>query len=93
MVLAARRSVVLVSPRTRILSFGSAVIAVILGSVLPAAWHGVTGEAVSLSLMALGGIGFVSLLLLEVGLSEDRDRARARRTLRRRPPPRRRRPG
>jgi len=82
-----------VSPRTRILSFGSAAIAVILGSVLPVVWHGVTGEAFSLSLMALGGIGFVSLFFLEVGLSEDRDRERTRRTLRRRPPPRRRRPG
>jgi hypothetical protein len=77
----------------RILSFGSAAFAVILGSVLTSFWHGVTGEAVSLSLMGSGGVAFVSLVFLEVGLSEDRDRERTRRTLRRRPPPRRRRPG
>lgn len=81
------------SPRARILSFGSAAIAVILGSVLTGFWHGVTGEAVSLALMGFGGIAFVSLVFLEVGLSEDRDRERTSRSLRRRPPPRRRRPG
>jgi len=53
----------------------------------------VTGEAFSLSLLALGGIAFVSLAFLEIGLSEDHERERARRGLRRRPPPRRRRPG
>ncbi|HEY7966164.1 MAG TPA: hypothetical protein VID68_03990 [Solirubrobacteraceae bacterium] len=51
-----------------------------------------TADAVALSLLAVGGIGLVSLVFLEVGLSEDHERERARRVLRRRPPPRRRRP-
>jgi hypothetical protein len=83
------------SPRIRVLSFGAAVLAVVAGSVVALSAGGTGAEAVSLSLISLGMIAFVSLIFLEVGLSEDRDRERERaatRGGRRRPLPRRRRP-
>ena len=39
---------------------------------------GITGEAVAIALISLGAIAIVSLVFLEVGLSEDRERARER---------------
>ena len=88
--------------RARLLSFGSGVAAIVLGAILGPLLGGVTGEAVAISLASLGGIAIVSLVFYEIGLSEDRDRARDEAARRRvpRPPrpaaprlPRRRRPG
>jgi hypothetical protein len=86
------------SPRARVLSFGSAILAIVLGGIIGRVIGGVTGDAVAIGLVALGGIAVVSLVFLEVGLSEDRDRAREeaqRRRARAATPrlPRRRRPG
>jgi hypothetical protein len=94
------------SRRMRVLSFGSAVALIVAGVVVDGAITGIGAEAVAIALMSLGGIGVVALLFLEVGLSEDRERARERaqareprpaatpqRPLRTRRPPRRRRPG
>jgi hypothetical protein len=88
------------SPLARVLTFGSAFLAIVLGATLGPALGGVDGEAVAISLVSLGAIAIVSLVFLEVGLSEDRERAREdeRRRQPPRPPrrarlPRRRRPG
>jgi hypothetical protein len=82
------------SPRTRVLAFGGSALLIVLGIVAAATLGGVTGEAVAIALASLGAIALVSLVFLEVGLSEDRERAREVRAAnrRRRPLPRRRRP-
>jgi len=90
-----------VSPRLRALSFGAGALLLVAGAIAGAVIGGVAGEAIAISLVSLGGIAIVSLVFLEVGLSEDRDRAREEaqrrppRTLPSRPArlPRRRRPG
>jgi hypothetical protein len=80
--------------RTRLLSFGAAGVLIVLGVIAGPVLGGITGEAVAIALLSVGAIAVVSLVFLEVGLSEDRERARERpvRTIRRRPPRRRRRP-
>jgi len=81
--------------RGRLLSFGASALVILLGVLASPVIGGITGEAISIGLVSLGGIAVVALIFLEVGLSEDRERARERaaaRALRRRPPPRRRRP-
>jgi hypothetical protein len=62
--------------RARLLSFGTAVATIVLGAILGPVLGGVTGEAVAISLASLGGIAIVSLVFYEIGLGEDRDRAR-----------------
>ena len=82
------------SSRNRVLSFGGSALVIVLGGVIALVVNGITGEAISLSLISLGSIAIVSLVFLEVGLSEDRERERERSDARereRRPPPRRRR--
>ncbi len=80
--------------RTRLLSFGGGGLLIVLGAVAGPVLGGITGEAVAIALISVGAIAIVSLVFLEVGLSEDRERARERavRAVRRRPPRRRRRP-
>jgi hypothetical protein len=80
--------------RTRLLSFGGAALMIVIGGIAGPVLGGITGEAVAIALISVGAIAIVSLVFLEVGLSEDRERARERavRTVRRRPPRRRRRP-
>jgi hypothetical protein len=82
------------TPRARLLSFGGAALVIVLGAVAGPVLGGITGEAIAIALISVGAIAIVSLVFLEVGLSEDRERARERvvRAVRRRPPRRRRRP-
>ena len=83
--------------RNRLLSFGPCAIALVLAAVAGPAVGGITGEAIAIALACVGGIAIVSLVFLEIGLSEDRERAATRasepaaRKRRLRPPPRRRR--
>jgi len=84
-----------VTPRNRLISFGSAALAVVAAAIAGPLIGGITGAAVAIALACLGGIAIVSLVFLEVGLSEDRERARERRAAaipRHRPRARRRRP-
>jgi hypothetical protein len=83
--------------RRRLLWFGGSALVVVLGVIAGPLIGGVTGEAIMIALEGLGGIAIVSLVFLEVGLSEDRERERevvAKEVApgrRLRPPPRRRR--
>jgi hypothetical protein len=77
------------SGRVRVLAFGGAGAFVVAGALCAALVPGVTGEVLTIALMSIGLGGAVLLVFLEVGLSEDRERAREQ--ARRRPaPPRRR---
>jgi hypothetical protein len=77
------------SRRSRIVGFGSAALLVVAGGACAAVFSPGLGEALALVLISLGGILAVSLVFLEVGLSEDRERARQAREAaerKRRPP-------
>jgi hypothetical protein len=65
-----------VSSRARILAFGMAGLLVVAGGACAAFVHGLTGQLLTIVLISLGLGGAVLLLFLEVGLSEDRERAR-----------------
>ena len=64
------------SRRSRIIGFGSAALLVVAGAVCAAVFSPGLGEDLALVLISLGLILAVSLVFLEVGLSEDRERAR-----------------
>jgi hypothetical protein len=66
------------SRRARILWFGLAALLVIAGVACAIFVPDGTGEVLILALMGTGFILATSLVFLEVGLSEDRDRARER---------------
>lgn len=81
------------SPRARIASYGSAVSLILAGSALAILVGGGTGQILAFVLIALGLVAITALAFLEVGLSEDRERAARRpptgapQRLRRRPRP------
>jgi hypothetical protein len=62
--------------RSRIVGFGSAALLVLAGAVCAVAVGGGLGAILALVLISLGFVDAVSLVFLEVGLSEDRERAR-----------------
>src|SRR5947209_7333411 len=62
--------------RTRVLAFGSAGAVVIAGAICAAVVPDLIGQLLTTVLMSLGFAGAVLLVFLEVGLSEDRERAR-----------------
>jgi hypothetical protein len=65
-----------VAPRARLRAYGSAAAVVVAGVVCALVVHGLTGELVGLTLLTLGLGAVVLLVFYEIGLSEDRDRAR-----------------
>jgi hypothetical protein len=65
-----------VAPRARILAFGSAAMVVAAGALCVVLVGGLTGEVLAIALVSIGLGGAVLLVFLEVGLSEDRERAR-----------------
>jgi hypothetical protein len=69
-----------VSRRSRVSAYGGAGVLVLAGVACAALVPGATGEAIAMALVGVGLVGVVSLVFLEIGLSEDRERAR-------RPPP------
>jgi hypothetical protein len=62
--------------RARILAFGSAAVLVVAGALCAVLVGGLTGEVLAIALVSVGLGGAVLLVFLEVGLSEDRERAR-----------------
>jgi fatty acid desaturase len=85
-------------PRARVVAFGSAAALAVAGGICAAVIGGLTGQVLAIALVSVGLGGVVLLLFLEVGLSEDHERAREeqrrtqpeRRRSRLRRPPRRR---
>jgi len=73
-----------VSPRARVLAFGSAAALVMAGALCGALVGGLTGEVLAMALVTAGLGGAILLVFLEVGLSEDREQARDEELRRRR---------
>ena len=72
------------APRSRALAFGSAAALVVAGALCAAVIGGLTGQVLAITLITVGLGGALLLLFLEVGLSEDRARAREEERRRRR---------
>ena len=64
------------SPRARILSYGTAALLVVAGVSCAVAIGGGTGQMLALVLIGLGLVLATGLAFMEVGLSEDRQLAR-----------------
>jgi hypothetical protein len=64
-----------VTPRWRILAFGSAAALVIAGVLCAVLVAGVTGELLTIVLISLGLGGALLLVFLEIGLGEEQERA------------------
>jgi hypothetical protein len=73
-----------VARRTRVLAFGSAAVLVVAGGLSAAVFGGLTGQVLAIALISVGLGGALLLLFFEVGLSEDRERARDEERRRRR---------
>ena len=73
-----------VARRSRILAYGTAGLLVLAGAVCGALIDGVVGQALAIALITVGLGGALLLLFYEVGLSEDRARAREEERRRRR---------
>jgi hypothetical protein len=65
-----------VAARTRILAFGAAGLLVIAGVLCAGLVNGLTGQVLAIALISAGLGGALLLMFLDVGLSEDRQRAR-----------------
>lgn len=63
------------TPRLRILAFGSAAALVLAGAACAALVGGVTGEVLTIILISAGLAGALLLVFLEVGLGEERELA------------------
>ena len=72
------------APRARLLAYGSAAVLVVAGALSAALISGLTGQLLTIVLLSLGLGGAVLLGFFEIGLSEDRDRAREEERRRRR---------
>ncbi len=64
------------SSGSRVKAFGAAALLVLAGGICAALVHGLLGQLLATVLISLGLAGAVLLLFLEVGLSEDQERAR-----------------
>lgn len=73
------------STTNRIIGFGAATALVIVGIASLAVIGGGTGQVVAIVLIGLGCVLAVSLVFFEIGLSEDRDRAREQQAASRKP--------
>ena len=67
------------SRRTRTQRYGAAIALALVGVACGALIPGTAGGTAATVLVGIGLVGVVSLLFYEVGLTEDRDRERARR--------------
>jgi hypothetical protein len=65
-----------VTRRRRLAAFGSAAFVAIAGVVCGVVVSGEAGQLLAIALLSIGLGGIVLLVFLEVGLSEDRERAR-----------------
>jgi hypothetical protein len=65
-----------VASRTRIVAFGSVAVLVVTGAICAVLDGGLTGQVLAIALISTGLGAALLLVFLEVGLSEDRERAR-----------------
>ncbi len=65
--------------RPRMLAFGSCAVLVLAGVACAVLVGGLTGEVLTIVLIAIGLGGAVLLVFLEIGLGEEHDRAREER--------------
>jgi type VI protein secretion system component VasK len=72
--------------RSRIIGFGSAGILVVAGVIGAVVVNGTPGQLLAIVLIALGLILATALVFLEIGLSEDRERAQEEARQPRQPP-------
>ena len=72
--------------RSRILAYGAAVLLVVAGAACWVLIEGVVGQALAIALITAGLGGALLLVFYEVGLSEDRERAREEERRRKRAP-------
>ena len=70
--------------RARVLSFGSAGALVVAGGICGAVINGLTGDLLMIGLLMVGLGGALLLAFLDIGLTEEHDRAREEQALRRR---------
>jgi hypothetical protein len=70
--------------RSRIVAFGSAGMLVVAGAICGVLVGGLAGQVLAIALIATGLGGALLLVFLEVGLSEEQDRARDEEVRRRR---------
>jgi hypothetical protein len=64
------------SPRTRALRYGASIAVALIGVACGALIPGSAGGTAATVLVGIGLVGVVSLIFYEVGLTEDRERAR-----------------
>ncbi len=76
-----------VSKRSRVICYGSAALLVLVGIAAAIAIGGTFGQVFAFVLIGLGFVLATALVFLEVGLSEDRERAREGAEKRRRQQP------
>jgi NADH:ubiquinone oxidoreductase subunit 6 (subunit J) len=67
------------SRRSRLLSYGSAALAVLAGALCAGLIDSLTGEVLAIAMITVGLGAIVLLVFFEVGLSEERDLERQRR--------------
>jgi len=65
-----------VSPRSRIIGYGSAAALVAAGAASAAFVGGLVGELLVIGLISLGLVGAVALVFLDIGFGEERELAR-----------------
>ena len=69
--------------RARWLGYGGAAALVVIGIACAVLISGGTGQVLAMALIGVGLVAAVSLVFLEIGLSEDRDRARSQEAVKR----------
>jgi hypothetical protein len=69
------------SRQTRLIRYGASIAVALVGVACAALIPGTAGGTAATVLVGIGLVGVVSLLFYEVGLTEDRDRERARRRI------------
>jgi hypothetical protein len=69
-----------------VLLYGTVGGLIVAGTVAAAVVPGMTGQVLAMLLIGVGMVGVISVIFLEVGFSEDRDRARDEASQARRPP-------
>jgi hypothetical protein len=65
-----------VGRRSRIIGYGACLLLVVIGTVVAVVRHDIYGMASAVGLVSIGLVAATSLVFYEVGLSEDRERAR-----------------